>query len=259
MNLVDRLRAAGCVFAEDEAALLGAEAFDAAHLEQMVRRRIGGEPLEQIVGWAEFAGFRLVVAPGVFVPRRRTLLLAREAAAALPPGGRVLDLCCGVGAVAAAVLAARPDARAHLSDLDPVAVDCARRNVPTAVACIGDLFDPLPRDLRFDVVTVNAPYVPTDEIAQMPPEARDHERRMALDGGADGVHVHRRIAEAVASWLAPDGHVLIETAAHLAPLTAAALSAAGLRTRTVHDDQLDATVVVATSGHRSGGTSGQIA
>ena len=84
MDLTERLRAAGCVFAEDEAAVLTAEARDASHLEQMVRRRVDGEPLEQIVGWAEFAGLRLVVTPGVFVPRRRTEVLAREAIAATP-------------------------------------------------------------------------------------------------------------------------------------------------------------------------------
>lgn len=247
MNLVECLRAAGCVFAEDEAVVLAAEAIDDAHLEQMVRRRVEGEPLEQIVGWAAFAGLQLVVTPGVFVPRRRTELLVRESLAVTPPGGQVLDLCCGVGAVAAAISAERPDAHIHLSDIDPFAVDCARRNLPAASAHVGDLFEPLPQDAQFDVVAVNAPYVPTDRIAQMPPEARDHELRAALDGGADGAQVHRRIAADLGPWLVPGGHVLIETAAHLAPLTAATLEAVGLTTRAVHDDDLCATVVV---GHR---------
>ncbi|MGJ9423515.1 putative protein N(5)-glutamine methyltransferase [Aeromicrobium sp. CF3.5] len=244
MTLVERLRTAGCVFAEDEASLLTAEASDAAHLEQMVDRRVQGEPLEQILGWAEFAGLRLAVAPGVFVPRRRTLLLAREAVSLIPPASRALDLCCGVGAVAAVMTRDRPDTTIHLSDIDPSAVDCARQNVPTATTHTGDLFDPLPRDLQFDLIAVNAPYVPTGQIAAMPPEARDHERHVALDGGPDGVELHRRIAAVALDWLAPDGHLLIETARHLAPLTAAALAAHGLSSRTVHDDDLEATVVV---------------
>ncbi|MGA8851539.1 MAG: putative protein N(5)-glutamine methyltransferase [Aeromicrobium sp.] len=248
MDLVARLRAAGCVYAENEAAVLTAEASDSGHLEQMLARRIGGEPLEQVVGWAKFAGLRLAVTPGVFVPRRRTEALAREAVAVTPPAGRVLDLCCGVGAVAAAIRTSRPDADLHLSDIDPFAVDCARHNVPSAAAHTGDLFDPLPRGLQFDVIAANAPYVPTDHIAQMPPEARHHELRAALDGGPDGVQVHRRIAAGLGSWLAPGGHLLIETAEHLAPLTAAALHRAGLATRTIHDEALGATVVTGISG-----------
>jgi release factor glutamine methyltransferase len=251
VDLIERLRAAGCVFAEDEAAVLTAEATDEAHLEQMVQRRVDGEPLEQVVGWAELDGLRLVVAPGVFVPRRRTVLLVRETVALTPANGTVLDLCCGVGAVAAVVGRDRPGATLHLADIDPFAVDCARRNVPRARAHTGDLFDPLPHDLRFDVVAANAPYVPTDEIAHMPPEARDHELRAALDGGLDGVAVHRRIAAEVARWLSPGGSVLIETAAHLAPLTAAALETAGLVTRTASDEAVGGTVVVGRSG---GGT-----
>lgn len=244
MDLVERLRAAGCVFAEDEASLLTAEASDVTHLEHLVARRVRGEPLEQILGWAEFAGLRLAVTPGVFVPRRRTLRLARETVSLTPPAGHVLDLCCGVGAVAAVVARDRPGATIQLSDIDPSAVDCARQNVPTATAHTGDLFAPLPHHLRFDVIAVNAPYVPTAQIAAMPPEARDHERHVALDGGPDGAALHRRIAAVAADWLTPDGHLLIETARHLAPLTAAALTAHGLSSHAVHDDDLEATVVV---------------
>jgi release factor glutamine methyltransferase len=245
MDLVSRLRAAGCVYAEDEAALLAAEATDEAHLEQMVRRRVAGEPLEQVVGWAELDGVRLTVAPGVFVPRRRSGLLAREAVALCPEAGRVLDLCCGVGAVGAVVRAARPRAEIHLADLDAAAVACAARNVPDATTHLGDLFTPLPAEVRFDVIAANAPYVPTAQIATLPPEARDHEQRSALDGGHDGVQVHRRIAASAAQHLAPGGHLLIETAQHLAHLTAAALAEHGFVPRIVHDDDLDATVVVA--------------
>ncbi|MCZ2820634.1 putative protein N(5)-glutamine methyltransferase [Modestobacter sp. VKM Ac-2977] len=244
--VVARLRAAGCVFAEDEAGLLLAAAASAAQLDGLVARRVAGEPLEQVLGWAEFCGLRLAVEPGVFVPRQRTRLLVREAVALASSGSVVLDLCCGVGAVGAAVAAAVPSVELHAADLDPVAVRCARRNVSGAVYT-GDLYDPLPESLRgrVDVLVANAPYVPTEAIALMPPEARDHEARAALDGGVDGVDVQRRVAAGAPDWLAPGGALLIETGRQQAPATRAACTAAGLTTRVVEDDDLSATVVVA--------------
>src|SRR4051794_29781245 len=106
-EVVARLRAAGCVFAEDEAALLMADATDGVQLDAMVARRAAGEPLEQVLGWAEFCGLRIAVEPGVFVPRRRTEFLAREAAARAPCGSVpvVVDLCCGSGAPGVAAAA----------------------------------------------------------------------------------------------------------------------------------------------------------
>lgn len=257
-QLVARLRAAGCVFAEEEAALLSAAAeghADAAgELERLVTRRVAGEPLEQLVGWAEFAGLRLVVEPGVFVPRRRTELLAAEAArlarAAARPGHVpvVVDLCCGVGAIGAAVAGATGPVELVAADVDPAAVRAARRNLEPHGARVveGDLFDALPEDLRgrVDVLAVNAPYVPTAEIAMMPPEARDHEARIALDGGADGLDVHRRVAAYAREWLAPGGHVLIETSRRQAPTTASLVEAGGLEARVVHDPEIAGTVVI---------------
>jgi release factor glutamine methyltransferase len=113
---------------------------------------------------------------------------------------------------------------------------------------LGDLDAPLPAALegRVDVLVANAPYVPTAEIAHMPAEARDHEPRAALDGGTDGVDLHRRMAAAAPRWLAPGGHLLIETSVRLAGATAAACEGQGLAVRVVHDDDLDGTVVVAT-------------
>jgi len=111
----------------------------------------------------------------------------------------------------------------------------ARRNLEPLGARVvaGDLFDALPRDLlsRVDVLAVNAPYVPTAEIAMMPPEARDHEARAALDGGDDGLDVHRRVAASAREWLAPGGHLLIETSRQQAPTTAALVTAGGLEAR----------------------------
>jgi release factor glutamine methyltransferase len=243
-GLVARLRTAGCVFAEDEAALLLAADGD---LEALVERRVAGEPLEQVLGWAEFCGLHVVVEPGVFVPRQRTRLLVREGVALAGPGSVVLDLCCGTGAVGAAIAAAVPGVELHAADVDPAAVRCARRNVPGAVYA-GDLYEALPGTLRgrVDVLVANAPYVPTEAIALMPPEARDHEARAALDGGADGLDVQRRVAAGAPSWLAPGGWLLIETSGAQAPATMAAMTRAGLVGRVVEDEELAGTVVIGT-------------
>jgi release factor glutamine methyltransferase len=257
-HLVNRLRAAGCVFAEDEAALLleavagHADATD--ELEGLVVRRVAGEPLEQLLGWAEFAGRRILVEPGVFVPRRRTEFLAAEAArltrAAASDGHLpvVVDLCCGAGAIGAAIADAAGPVDLVAADLDPAAVRAARRNLEPLGARVveGDLFEPLPADLRgrVDVLAVNAPYVPTAEIAMMPPEARDHEATIALDGGDDGLDVHRRVAASAALWLAPGGALLIETSERQAPTTATLVAAAGLAPVIVRDEGVGGTVVI---------------
>jgi len=245
--LAARLRAAGCVFAEDEAALLvDAAAGDPGRLAGLAERRIAGEPLETVLGWAEFCGLRIGVRPGVFVPRRRTEFLAELAVAALPARGVAVDLCCGSGAIAVVLAARTPGARVFAVDVDPLAVACAAENLAgVGTARCGDLFDALPTALsgRIDVLAVNAPYVPTEEIALMPPEARDHEPTVALDGGPDGLDVHRRVAAAAAGWLAPGGVVLIETSRQQAPGTAVLMEQAGLRATVVRDDEVDGTVV----------------
>ena len=250
--LVDRLRTAGCVFAEDEAALLAGAAADAADLERMVAARVAGAPVEVVVGWADLAGVRVVVEPGVFVPRRRTTVLVREAVRDLPAGAVVVDLCCGSGAVGAAVAAAAPTAEVHAADLDPVAVRCARRNLPPGRVHQGDLYAALPDHLRgrVDVRAVNAPYVPTAAIALMPPEAREHEPAVALDGGADGLDVQRRVVADAAAWLRPGGRLLVETSREQAPATRALLEAAGLAAQVHHDDEVDGTVAVGCSAAR---------
>ena len=247
--VVARLRSAGCVFAEDEAHLLLAGAGSPARLEALVRRRVAGEPLEHLLGWAEFCGLRIAVAPGVFVPRRRSELLVHEAAALAPSRAVVVDLCCGSGAVAAALSTRLDRPEVHASDVDPAAVACARRNLPGGSVHAGDLFDALPTALRgrVDVLVANVPYVPSDAIALMPPEARQHEPRTALDGGADGLDLHRRVAAGAPGWLAPGGALVLETSAAQADRTAAVVRAAGLATAVHVDAELDATAVV---GHR---------
>ncbi len=206
--VVARLRSAGCVFAEDEAALLLSAARTREELEALVGRRAAGEPLEQVVGWAEFAGLRIGVDRGVFVPRRRSEFLVSVAiglAGSRPDGGPeipvIVDLCCGTGALGLAVatgLAGR--AELHAADLDPAAVACARRNVEPSArgdggrrgewgagtphaggqppmtgvrgrVYVGDLFGALPGGLRgrVDILICNAPYVPTATSRSCPP------------------------------------------------------------------------------------------
>jgi release factor glutamine methyltransferase len=247
--VVARLRAAGCVFAEDEARLLEAAASGPTEVRGLVDRRVAGEPLEHLLGWAEFRGLRIQVGPGVFVPRRRTEFLVAQAVALLGPGALVVDLCCGSGAVGAALVAEVAGIELHASDVDPAAVACAERNLPGAAVHQGDLFDPLPAGLRgrVDVLVANVPYVPTRAIALMPPEARLHEPAVALDGGDDGLAVARRVLADAPSWLAAGGTVLFETGADQVPAALAAVTAAGLGARVAEDDDRGATVVLGTN------------
>ncbi len=313
--VVTRLRAAGCVFAEDEAELLASAARTPAELDSMVERRAAGLPLEHVLGWAEFCGLRVAVAPGVFVPRRRTEFLVRQAADLMrsrvtggperergpmtdpadlparltesvgtgrPPAERpsgavdlirevatsaadavagqaapagapepvVVDLCCGSGALGAALAAALGRVELHAADVDPAAVRCARRNIEDAGgrAYEGDLYAPLPATLkgRVDILLANVPYVPTEEIGLLPAEAREHEARVALDGGADGLDVLRRVTEEASAWLAPGGHLLFETSERQAPHAVEAVERGGLAARVAVSEELYATVVIAT-------------
>jgi release factor glutamine methyltransferase len=253
--IVSTLRTAGCVFAEDEAQLLAAAAGSPAELGVLVARRAGGLPLEQVVGWAEFCGLRIAVSSGVFVPRRRSEFLVRRAAALRPARGGprdspppvVLDMCCGSGAVGVALAAALGGAQLHAADIDPAAVACARLNVGAAgEVYAGDLYEPLPNVLRgrVDILVANAPYVPTSQIRLMPAEARLHEPRVALDGGEDGVGIQRRVAAGAPQWLAPGGHLLIETSERQAELTAQAMTDAGLAPEVAGSGEWSATVVI---------------
>ncbi|MFC4565796.1 putative protein N(5)-glutamine methyltransferase [Nocardiopsis mangrovi] len=263
------LRAAGCVFAEDEARLLISAAPTSDRLAAMVARRVSGLPLEHVIGWAEFCGLRVAVDPGVFVPRRRTEFLARRAAdlahrVAPPQSGRlpradaavVVDLCCGSGAVGAAVAAALGRVELHAADIDPAAVRCARRNLAAFGGRVheGDLYAALPAALRgrVDVLIANVPYVPTAAVGLLPPEARVHEPRTALDGGADGLDVLRRVAAEAPEWLAPGGRLLVETGEDQAPIAVAACGRSGLSARAAASDEHQATIVIAT---RRGDTS----
>ncbi|GAA0366506.1 HemK family protein methyltransferase [Actinoallomurus spadix] len=278
--IVARLRAAGCVFAEDEARLLLDTARTPGDLAAMVDRRAAGLPLEHVLGWAEFCGLRIAVDPGVFVPRRRTEFLVRRAAVLARPGAVLLDLCCGTGALGAALAtllagaeadgsasaddAAEPvgereghggpegrrRAEVHAADIDPAAVACARRNLAAVGGRVyeGDLYEPLPATLRgrVDVLLANVPYVPSGDVALLPAEARDHEARVALDGGTDGLDVARRVTAEASAWLAPGGHLLFEASDRQVPAALDAVARAGLSAQVSTCEETDATVVIGT-------------
>jgi release factor glutamine methyltransferase len=250
------------VFAEDEAAVLLATARSAAELDALVARRAAGEPLEQVVGWAEFAGHRILVDQGVFVPRRRSELLVPVAVGfgrSRGLGGNttavIVDLCCGTGALGFAVAAGLGGRlELHAADLDPAAVACARRNLEPigGRVYVGDLFDALPGGLRgrVDILICNAPYVPTGDVAFLPSEARDHEPLVALDGGLDGLAVLRRAAAGAPGWLAPGGVLLVETSGRQAAEMAGVMAAADLAPVIHADEDTGATVVTGQAPNR---------
>ena len=214
----------------------------------MVNRRAAGEPLEHVLGWADFCGLRIAVDTGVFVPRRRTEFLVQQAAALARPRAVVVDVCCGSAAVGAALIAAVDGVEVHAVDIDPAAVRCARRNLaaPAGQVYQGDLYQPLPATLRgrVDLVVANAPYVPTNAIGLLPSEARLHEPRVALDGGVDGLDVQRRVIAMAGSWLTPGGYLLVETSEVQAAHTADTFARNGLVPRVASSDEPDATVVI---------------
>ena len=246
-SAAERLAAAGCVRAEEEAAILVAGSRTTADLAAMVARREAGAPLEHIVGWADFRGLKLAVDDGVFIPRARSGLLVEEAASlvrCLARAGRevvVVDLCCGIGAIGAALAAESPGMRLHAVDVDPRAVACAERNLAAWGGRVhrGDLFDPLPRELRgrTDLVVSSPPYVPSDKIRLLPAEARDFESRIALDGGPDGLTLVERIARRAREWLVPGGRLALEVSDLQVDNVAGMLEDLGYRSRAVTSDE----------------------
>ncbi len=205
------LAEAGCVAPSEEAdELIRAAEGDRAVLDDLVSRRVVGEPLAWLTGATTFCGLRLVVTSGVYVPRPQTEPLARRAASFLPPGGVAVDLCTGAGAIAAVMSAAVPSARVVATDLDVVAVRCARRNGVEAFE--GFLDDPLPTELgrTVDVMTAAAPYVPTDSIRLLPRDVQAYEPRLALDGGTEGSDLMVEIVRRSTRWLKHGGRLLLE-------------------------------------------------
>ncbi len=228
-TVVERLRAAGCVRAEDEAAVLRA-AFPPQAVEAAVARRCGGEPLEHVVGWADFGGVRVRVRRPVFVPRPGVEALVHLALSELRERDRavVVDVGCGSGALAVAVAAAAPSHTTVLgTDIHPEAVACARDNGVSVH--LGNWLDALPAGWlsRVDVAVAHLPYVPTGALSEIARDYRDAEAPVALDGGADGLDPLREVIPQLARWLSPTGVLLTLAADRQSAGVRSVLAAAG--------------------------------
>jgi release factor glutamine methyltransferase len=235
--VVHALVEGGCVAPHEEAnALLRASSEGTGPIDELVARRVRGEPLAWIIGWVSFCGIRVGVDPGVYVPRPHTQALARRAASLLPALGVAVDMCTGSGAVAAVLGSAHPHATVVATDIDPAAVACARNNGVNALE--GNLDEPLSPSMRgrVDVMTAVVPYVPTEELHLLPRDVLTNEPRLALDGGRRGTTLLVRAAEAAARRLRPGGSVLLELGGDQAGEVTTALGDAGLAEIRVHRD-----------------------
>ena len=189
------LRAAGCVYAEDEAAVIWETYADPVARDRAVADRATGRPLEQVVGWAAFGPVRVALAPGVFVPRRRAEAILAPAVALIPGARVVVDLGCGAGALAASLAVLLPDADVHGVDLDETALACARRTGGFTVHQ-GSWWSGLPSSLagRVDLAVAYLPHVPTSRLPEIHPDFRAHEPALSVDGGPDGLDPLRAVA-----------------------------------------------------------------
>ena len=197
---------------------LSQEQLDA--VRALVQRRGRREPLQYITGSAAFCGLELAVNPHVLSPRPETELLADRAwkflqdSSGPPSAPAALDLGTGSGCLAIALAVNVPAAAIHATDACAQALALARDNAARHHAAIqfhhGDLFAALPSPARFHLIISNPPYIPTARLAELEPEVRDHEPRLALDGGADGLDFYRRIAAEAGAFLEPDGRLMLE-------------------------------------------------
>ncbi len=195
---------------EEADELIDAAGGDTELLGRLVSRRVTGEPLAWVTGSVIFAGYRVAVHRGVYVPRWQTEALVRRAITLLPPDGLAADLCTGSGAIALALGRARPQARVVATDIDPLACRCAADNGVEVYP--GHLAEPLPSELagHFDVVVAVVPYVPSEELVFLPRDVREYEPLHALDGGPYGTSVLDQAVRAAAGLLRPGGSVLLE-------------------------------------------------
>lgn len=198
-----------------------------------VGRRARREPLQRIVGWEEFRGLRLALTGSVLVPRPETETLADLALGVVPPmveGFRplVIDVGTGSGCLACAIAAQRPDVDVLAIDLSPAAAATARENARRlglagrVRVVAADLLEALGR-VQADVIVSNPPYLPTATLPTLPPEVRDHDPRLALDGGLDGLGVIASLIAGAAARLGPSGAIALETAGGPQAATVAAL------------------------------------
>ena len=183
---------------------------------EYVRQRLQRVPVQYITGVAAFRHLELTVTPAVLIPRPETEVLVDVALELLPADGRVLDLCCGSGAVALSLAQEAAAAAVVAADVSAAALEVAKANGQRCELAgrvewhCGDLFTPLRDTEPFDLVAANPPYVRHGDLAQLAPEVRDYEPHLALDGGEDGLVYYRRIAQEAADFIRPGGHLLLE-------------------------------------------------
>ncbi len=220
---------------------LGAAELD--RYRALVRDRASGVPTQHLVGGREFYGRWFGIDRRAFVPRPETELLVEACLGALGDGpARALDLCAGSGCVGLSLAAERPALRVDAVELSEEACEVARANASALglqdryTLLQGDLFAPLPEGTRWQVVASNPPYVPTGEIAGLAVEVREHDPRLALDGGGDGLDVVRRIASGAADRLEPDGLLALEIGDGQGPAVRALLEGAGLSDVAIQKD-----------------------
>ena len=227
-RLAEMLARAGCVAADEEAIeLLKAAAGDRTKLLALVHRRLRGEPLAWVTGQTSFGELVVKVQPGTYVPRWQSLELAARAGARLSEEGRAIDLCTGSGAIAASLQLRRSKAHIVATDIDAVAIACARANGVDARR--GDLFEPIPSEFKdaTDVVVAVVPYVPTDALAYLPHDVRTFETASHYDGGSDGTAVLRRVIAGAPKFLRPGAALLLEIGGDQADLVATLMDGLG--------------------------------
>lgn len=216
-----------------------------ARYRALIKRRRAAEPIAYILGRREFFALPMRVDRRVLIPRPDTEILVEAALEGTRERhlyGRMLDLCTGSGCVAIAFAKERPTWRVTAVDLSPDAAAVARDNVLRAgvvnhlTVLEGDLFEPLEPGARFELVTANPPYIPSGDIAGLDADVRDFEPRLALDGGADGLDITRRLVGAAASYLEPGGLLALEGGYDQAPAVSALLESAGFVEVTRHKD-----------------------
>ncbi len=201
-------------------------------------RRALHEPLQYLLGTQDFCGHTFEVRPGVLIPRPETELLVEETVRLCQ--GRasvnVVDVGTGSGCLAVSVAKALPTSRVWAIDLSAAALDVARHNIrrhgveDRVTAFHGDLLDPLKTQSlvgRVDVILSNPPYIAESEWASLPPDVAEYEPKLALDGGPDGLRVHRRLVDLASRWLVPDGWLLFEIGQNQHPALRACIQASG--------------------------------
>lgn len=188
-----------------------------ALFEQWLRRRCNGEPVQYILGEAEFFGLALTVDPAVLIPRPETEVLVEHVLDFLRgrEHPRILDVGTGSGAIAVALAVARQDAQLTAVDLSDVALrvaaaNAARHGVVDRITFVqSDLFSAL-ADERFDCIVSNPPYVARQEQATLTVEVRDHEPALALFADNEGLAIYQRLIPAARAHLAPSGMIALE-------------------------------------------------